>query len=77
MSETGPDNPPRSGWRRLLLVAALAALAGAFSVANWRDRTFSLIFATVSLKAGIVIIASVAMGFALGWAFLWSMSGPE
>jgi len=76
VGETKPDAQRGSFWR-LVLIAALAAPVGAFVAANWHDRTFSLVITTVSVKAGIVIIASVAMGFAIGLAFPGSMSGPE
>ena len=59
---------------KLLLVAILTAAVAALAVSNWRDRVFSLIVANVQMKAGIVILASVLVGFVLGCAFLWSAS---
>lgn len=70
------DKRPR-GWPRLLLVAVLAAVAGFMAVANWRTRNFSLYFASVNVRAGIVIIASVALGFLTGLAFSWSARDRE
>lgn len=79
--QAGPDepsvaaqsSPKRRGWLRLALVAVVAAVVGAFAAANWRDRPFSLVFIVADIKAGIIILASVALGFILGVVFLWSV----
>jgi hypothetical protein len=64
--------PRVAGWLRLVPVVLVAALIAAAAVANWRDGVLSLVFLSVRLKTGIVIIVSAAIGFVLGVAFRWS-----
>jgi hypothetical protein len=56
---------------KLILLAAIAAGIGAFVTANWKERPFSVLFAMVQVNAGVVILASVALGFILAVVFLW------
>ncbi len=62
----------RGGWLRLAIVVVVAGLAGALAAANWHERPFSFVVVDADIKAGIVILASVALGFVLGVVFLWS-----
>lgn len=57
---------------KLVLLAAVAAVVGTLVTANWFTRSFSLVVVNMELKAGIVILVSVALGFVLGVVFLWS-----
>jgi len=73
-AETG-GRKPRAGalaWTlKLVLLAVIAAAIGAFVTSNWKDRPFSFVFTIAQANAGLVILASVALGFILAVVFLW------
>jgi uncharacterized integral membrane protein len=72
-----PSEKPSAGkggtpWGRLFLVGLLAALLGVLVTANWHDVQVQMITDVISLKAGVVILASAVLGFVLGVVFIWS-----
>jgi hypothetical protein len=73
----GARTPARRGWGvsawgKLVLLAAAAAVLGAFAAANWREDSFSVVWAFVDVNVAVIILVSAAWGFIVGALFIWS-----
>ena len=70
-------SPARRGCRvsaggKLVLLAVSAAVLGGFAAANWREDSFSVVWAFVDVNVAVIILVSAAWGFIVGALFIWS-----